>query len=227
MSSPIYRRYGKRCLDVVAAASGLLILFPVLVVTSVLVGFHFGQPLLFRQVRPGKGGRAFKVLKFRTMTNQCDHAGNLLPDDQRLTPFGQWLRTTSLDELPELWNVLVGDMSLVGPRPLLMSYLTRYTPEQARRHEVRPGLTGLAQVSGRNLISWEQRFELDIQYVDELSFIGDLRIIARTLVAVVSRQGIAAEGHVTMHEFLGTVDPYNNALGFDLPAESDLPRRAA
>ena len=170
----------------------------------VLVYIKIGKPVLFRQVRPGWHAAAFQLYKLRTMTDSCDASGRLLPDAQRLTPFGRFLRSTSLDELPELWNVLRGDMSLVGPRPLLMQYLDRYTPEQARRHEVRPGLTGWAQVNGRNAISWEEKFALDVWYVDHVSLRLDLVILLRTVAAVLRRTGISAAGEATMAEFQGT-----------------------
>ena len=163
-----------------------------------------GVPVLFRQQRPGLGGRPFWLLKFRTMTDACDACGNLLPDAARLTSFGLFLRATSLDELPELFNVLKGDMSLVGPRPLLMQYLERYTPEQARRHEVRPGITGWAQVNGRNAITWEEKFRLDVWYVDNWSLWLDIKIIAMTIWKILKREGISQPGEATMTEFMGT-----------------------
>jgi sugar transferase EpsL len=169
----------------------------------ILVRLQLGQPVLFRQLRPGMHGRPFTLYKFRTMTDACDASGCLLPDSQRITPFGRFLRSTSLDELPELWNVLRGDMSLFGPRPLLMQYLDRYTPEQARRHEVRPGLTGWAQVHGRNAISWDEKFALDVWYVDHVSFWLDLHIAFLTVWTVLRRAGINAAGEATMSEFLG------------------------
>jgi len=162
-----------------------------------------GQPVVFSQVRPGRNGELFTMYKFRTMTSATDAAGALLPDVDRLTWLGQILRSTSLDELPELWNILKGDMSFVGPRPLLVEYLKRYTPEQMRRHEVRPGLTGLAQVSGRNAISWEERFAIDVHYVDTASLVLDVKILARTALAVARRDGISQEGEATMEKFLG------------------------
>lgn len=194
----------KRALDLVASLLGLIVLSPVLVVVAVLVAVRLGRPVLFKQVRPGLHGQPFPMYKFRTMTDQRDAAGRLLPDEQRLTPFGRFLRSTSLDELPELFNVLIGHMSLVGPRPLLMEYLDRYTTEQARRHEVRPGITGWAQVNGRNALSWAERFKLDVWYVDNVSLWLDLRILFMTVRKVVKRDGIAAEGHVTMPVFNGT-----------------------
>jgi len=177
---------------------------PLLGLLSVIVWVGLGRPVLFRQKRPGLGGRVFDLWKFRTMTNARDAQGNLLPDAQRLTRFGRWLRSTSLDELPEVANVLKGDMSLVGPRPLLVQYLDRYTPEQARRHQVRPGITGWAQVKGRNALSWEEKFKLDVWYVDHQSLWVDLRILALTLNQVLRRTGINAAGDATMPEFMGS-----------------------
>jgi lipopolysaccharide/colanic/teichoic acid biosynthesis glycosyltransferase len=200
----MYRRHMKRVLDVAVSALALVLLMPLLAIAAVAVRLLLGGPVLFRQTRPGINGEPFQVLKFRTMTNARDTEGHLLPDAQRLTAFGRLLRATSVDELPELWNVLKGDMSLVGPRPLLTQYLTRYTPEQARRHEVRPGITGLAQVSGRNELSWESKFALDVQYVDQYSFGMDARIIAMTVWNVVARKGISQPGHATAQEFMGS-----------------------
>lgn len=171
---------------------------------SLLVGLTLGRPVLFRQPRPGRHGHIFRLLKFRTMTDARDEQGHPLPDARRLTPFGRWLRSSSLDELPELLNVLKGDMSLVGPRPLLVQYLGRYTPEQARRHEVPPGLTGWAQVNGRNALSWEEKFRLDVWYVDHRSLWLDLRILALTAWKVLRREGINAAADVTMPEFMGS-----------------------
>ncbi len=193
MRSPVL----KRAVDIVGASLGLLVAAVPMAVLALLIRRDIGRPVLFLQVRPGRHGKPFTLVKFRTMR---EGAGS---DAERLTPLGRFIRSLSLDELPELWNVLRGDMSLVGPRPLLTSYLPRYTPHQARRHEVRPGLTGLAQVQGRNTLSWEHRFELDVHYVDTWSIRLDLAIIARTLWLVVKRDGIAAEGHATMPEFLG------------------------
>lgn len=191
----------KRALDIGAALAGLVILSPLFIVIAVLVRFKLGGPVLFRQDRPGLGGEIFVIIKFKTMTNDTDPSGVLLPDQDRLTPFGQWLRSTSLDELPELWNVLRGSMSFVGPRPLLKEYLPRYSPKQARRHEVRPGITGWAQVNGRNALSWEQKFELDVWYVDNMSLLLDARILWLTIAAVFSGRGVAADGHATVEEF--------------------------
>ena len=194
----------KRILDIIFAATGLLILSPLLLVMAILVRSRLGSPVLFRQERPGFHGRPFILFKFRTMTEQRDSRGRLLDDTERMTPFGQFLRSSSIDELPELINVLKGDMSLVGPRPLLMEYLELYTPEQARRHEVRPGITGWAQVNGRNAISWDEKFALDIWYVDHRSIILDLRILLMTVAQVVRREGISEKGQVTMSRFKGS-----------------------
>lgn len=196
-----YRRYGKRMLDLFISSIGVVLSSPVLVFVGFSVWLAHGAPILFRQQRPGLDGRPFTLYKFRTMTDWRDEQGNLLPDSERLTPLGRFLRSTSLDELPELFNVLKGDMSLVGPRPLLMQYLGRYTPEQARRHEVRPGITGWAQVNGRNTLTWEQRFALDVWYVDHMSIALDLKIVVITIWKVLKREGISQDGHATMEEF--------------------------
>ena len=193
----------KRLLDVAASAAALALLSPVIAITAVLVALRLGRPVIFRQVRPGLHGRPFTVVKFRTMTDARGPGGALLSDAERLTPFGAWLRRTSLDELPQLWNVLRGDMSLVGPRPLLMEYLPLYSPEQARRHEVRPGLTGWAQVRGRNAISWDERFALDVWYVDHRSFLLDLRILLMTVAKVVRSEGVTGQGQATVEYFRG------------------------
>lgn len=193
----------KRLVDIVGAAAGLVLLSPVILLCAIAVARSMGRPVLFRQQRPGQGGRPFGMVKFRTMSDARDADGRLLPDGGRLTRVGRFLRSTSLDELPELWNVLVGDMSLVGPRPLLMVYLDRYTPEQARRHEVKPGVTGWAQVNGRNAISWDEKFALDIWYVDNRSFLLDLRILYATVMQVVRRKNINSVEAATMPEFLG------------------------
>ena len=193
----------KRLMDLVLELASAVFWVPVVVVLAVLVRIKLGAPVFFRQQRPGRGAKIFEMVKFRTMTNQRDANGNLLPDSVRLTAFGRFLRASSLDELPELWNVLKGEMSLVGPRPLLVQYLERYSPEQARRHEVPPGVTGWAQVNGRNAISWEQKFSLDVWYVDHRSLWLDVRIIALTLLKVVRRDGISAKGEATMPEFWG------------------------
>ncbi|MDR1573114.1 MAG: sugar transferase [Clostridiales Family XIII bacterium] len=199
----LYRRYIKRLLDVILSLVALLALSPLLLALWALVRHRLGKPAIFRQERPGKGARIFTLYKFRSMTERADGNGAPLPDAARLTPFGETLRRTSLDELPELLNVLKGDMSFIGPRPLLVRYLPRYSPEQARRHEVRPGLTGWAQVNGRNAISWEEKFKFDVQYVDGLSARLDLFICARTVKAILSREGISQEGEATMEEFKG------------------------
>jgi lipopolysaccharide/colanic/teichoic acid biosynthesis glycosyltransferase len=195
----------KRLFDMVAAALALLLLVPVLVLLVWQVRRKLGIPVLFRQSRPGRYGEPFEMIKFRTMRDAFDAEGRPLPDSERLTAFGRWLRATSLDELPELWNVLKGDMSLVGPRPLLLEYLPLYTPEQARRHEVRPGITGWAQVNGRNAISWEEKFALDVWYVDNRSFWLDMKILWMTAKKVLARDGISAAGEATMPKFFGSV----------------------
>ncbi|MBK9738934.1 MAG: sugar transferase [Actinobacteria bacterium] len=198
-----YGRVVKRVLDVLLAMVGLVVLSPLLLVLAILVRQRLGSPVLFRQERPGLNGETFMLPKFRSMTSERSTAGDLLPDAERLTSFGRFLRSTSLDELPELWSILRGDMSLVGPRPLLMSYLPLYSAEQARRHLVRPGLTGWAQVNGRNAITWPQKFELDVWYVDHLSFRLDASILVKTVVGVVRREGVSAEGEATMPPFEG------------------------
>ncbi|QJD72184.1 sugar transferase [Marinobacterium sp. LSUCC0821] len=194
----------KRLFDMIASAISLLVLLPVIAVVALLIRRKLGSPVLFRQVRPGKDGKPFEMFKFRTMRDAVDEKGNLLPDAERMTPFGHFLRSTSLDELPELWNVLKGEMSLVGPRPLLMEYLPLYSAEQYRRHDVRPGVTGWAQINGRNSISWEEKFKLDTWYVENRSLWLDLKIIYLTIKKVLLRDGISADGEVTMHKFTGT-----------------------
>ena len=196
----------KRLFDFSAAALGLLLLALPLLVLTLLVRRKLGRPAFFRQVRPGRHGRPFQMVKFRTMTDARGPDGALLPDADRLTPFGRFLRGSSLDELPELWNVLRGDMSLVGPRPLLMEYLPRYNARQARRHEARPGITGWAQVNGRNALSWEEKFEQDVWYVDHRSMVLDLKILCLTVSQMIRPKGVNAEGHVTMPKFHGTGD---------------------
>lgn len=193
----------KRLFDIMASTVGLLMLLPVMAVVALQIHRKLGSPVLFRQMRPGKDGKPFKMIKFRTMLDAVDEKGNLLPDTERMTPFGHFLRSTSLDELPELYNVLKGDMSLVGPRPLLMEYLPLYSADQYRRHDVRPGVTGWAQINGRNAISWEDKFKLDTWYVDNRSIWLDLKIIYLTIKKVLVRDGISAEGEVTMHKFTG------------------------
>ncbi|WP_309083906.1 sugar transferase [Chelativorans sp.] len=194
----------KRFVDIVGSALLLLLLLPLIAVIASLVRLRLGSPSIFRQTRPGKNARPFQLLKFRTMTDARRADGTLLPDSERLTEFGRFLRSTSLDELPELWNVLKGDMSLVGPRPLLMEYLPLYSNEQARRHEVRPGLTGWAQVNGRNALSWEEKFAYDVWYVDNQSLWLDMKILAMTITKVITRTGISADGEATMPAFTGT-----------------------
>lgn len=193
----------KRALDVACSAIALVVLAGPMAAIAIAIWVTMGRPILFRQTRPGLGGRPFVLYKFRSMLDATDPTGQLLPDGQRLSPLGRWLRATSLDELPEFWNVLKGDMSLVGPRPLLMEYLERYTPEQARRHEVRPGITGWAQIHGRNLLTWEEKFILDLWYIDHWSLALDLRILLLTVWRVLRREGISAVGHATMPEFTG------------------------
>ncbi len=208
----LYARWMKRSADVALASVGLVALGPVLAAVGIAVRSKLGSPVLFRQQRAGRNGQPFEILKFRTMSDARDASGNLLPDAERLTPFGQWLRSTSLDELPELINVLRGTMSLVGPRPLHLRYLERYDARQARRHEVRPGITGLAQVRGRNALGWPERLELDVQYVDSLSLRRDLRILFETIAVTLRRDGISEAGHATMTEFgLGPETPEQQA----------------
>lgn len=197
----------KRLIDFFVAFIGLIILSPLLILIALLVRVNMGAPVLFRQVRPGLHSRPFILYKFRTMRDLRDDEGRLLPDEMRLTRLGRILRSTSLDELPELFNVLKGEMSLVGPRPLLMEYLNRYTPEQARRHEVKPGITGWAQVNGRNAITWEEKFKLDVWYVDNWNLGLDLKILGMTFIKVLKREGISAGGHATMPEFRGSQGP--------------------
>lgn len=194
----------KRLFDIFASFFGLLFLSPIIAIVAWKIRKNLGSPVLFKQVRPGKDGKPFEMVKFRTMRDAVDAAGNPLPDSERLTPFGNWLRSTSLDELPELWNVLKGDMSLVGPRPLLMEYLPLYNTEQYRRHEVRPGITGWAQVNGRNAISWEDKFKLDVWYVDNRSIWLDIKILFLTVKKVFVREGISAAGEATMSKFTGS-----------------------
>lgn len=193
----------KRLFDLIASLLGLFVLSPLLLITAILVHLKLGSPVLFKQQRPGLHARPFYVYKFRTMTDQVDADGQLLPDEVRLTPFGKCLRKWSLDELPQLLNVARGDLSLVGPRPLLMQYLPCYSPEQARRHDVRPGITGWAQVNGRNAISWEQKFTFDVWYVENQSFWLDLKILFMTLQKVCKREGVNQDGHATMEVFKG------------------------
>ena len=203
MAGSFYVCYGKRLLDLALTVPALIPLAPVLVLVALLGRLKLGSPVFFRQQRPGLHGRPFNLLKFRTMTDARDAQGDVLPDAERLTPFGRFLRSVSLDELPELANVLKGEMSLVGPRPLMMQYLERYTPEQARRHEVRPGLTGWTQVNGRNSLRWEQKFALDVWYVDHQSLWLDMKILAMTAWKLFTREGINQPGHATMPEYKG------------------------
>lgn len=202
-----YEKYIKRPQDFLCALLACIVLSPVMLVLAILVKIKIGSPVLFTQVRPGLHGEIFKLYKFRTMTNERDEDGELLPDEQRLTPFGKLLRSTSLDELPELGAILSGRMAVCGPRPLLVKYLPLYNEHQARRHEVRPGFTGLAQVNGRNSISWEEKFDLDVEYVDHITFLEDWKIIFRTIWTVLKREGINSETSETMEEFIGTDTP--------------------
>lgn len=198
-----YEKYFKRPQDFICALLALIVLSPVLLIVAILVRVKLGAPVIFKQERPGKDGKIFNLYKFRSMTSETDENGDLLPDEMRLTPFGKKLRSSSLDELPELFNVLKGDMAVVGPRPLLVKYLDRYNAHQARRHEVRPGFTGLAQIHGRNSISWEEKFDWDVKYVDHITFSGDWKIIFQTVKTVLKREGISSAGESTMTEFMG------------------------
>lgn len=199
-----YERFVKRPQDFLCALAAIIVLSPIMLVTAVLVRVKLGSPVIFKQERPGLDGKIFTLYKFRSMTDKKDENGNLLPDEVRLTGFGKKLRSTSLDELPELFNILNGDMSVVGPRPLLVRYLPRYNARQARRHEVRPGFTGLAQVNGRNAISWEEKFEWDVNYVDHITFLNDWKIIFKTVFTVLKREGISSGTSETMEEFMGS-----------------------
>ena len=203
MTKRLYRDYIKRFLDIVLSAGAIVVLSPVMAVTAVLVRIKLGSPVIFKQKRPGKNERIFEMYKFRSMTDARDENGELLPDDVRLTSFGKKLRASSLDELPELFNILKGDMSVVGPRPLLVQYLPLYNAQQKRRHEVRPGVTGYAQVHGRNAITWEEKFEKDVYYVDHMTFLRDWMIIFQTIKAVVKKEGISSETSVTTELFEG------------------------
>ena len=200
----IYEQYLKRPLDFFLSFMAFVFLFPVMAVLYFLVKKKLGSPVFFKQERPGRYEKVFSMVKFRTMTDDRDEEGNLLPDEERLPKFGQLLRSTSLDELPELWNILKGDMAIVGPRPLLTKYLPRYNAHQRRRHEVRPGFTGLAQVHGRNALTWEEKFDWDVKYVDDVSFAGDAKIVLDTVKVVLKKEGISSEGSATMEEFMGT-----------------------
>lgn len=202
----LYERFFKRALDIFCSLMALLVFWWLYVIVAILVRVKLGSPVLFTQDRPGKDEKIFKLYKFRTMTDARDENGRLLPDDVRLTKFGKLLRSTSLDELPEVFNILKGDMSIIGPRPLLVKYLPLYNEEQKRRHEVRPGLSGYAQVNGRNSVSWEEKFRMDVEYVDHVTFVGDVKIILGTVLkAFVKREGINSETAATMEEFKGTV----------------------
>ena len=200
----VYEKYIKRLLDIILSLAALMVLLPILLLTAVLVRIKLGSPVIFRQERPGRYGKIFRLYKFRSMTDDRDETGNLLPDDLRLTRFGRLLRSTSLDELPELLNIVRGDMSIVGPRPLLVKYLPLYNDEQKHRHDVRPGLTGWAQVHGRNLLSWEDKFRCDVWYTRNISFATDVRIVLLTVKCIFAREGISSETAATMEEFLGT-----------------------
>lgn len=199
-----YEKFIKRPQDFLCALAAIIVLSPVMIITAILVRTKLGSPIIFKQERPGLNGKIFTLYKFRTMTDKKDENGNLLPDEIRLTNFGKKLRSTSLDELPELFNILNGDMAVVGPRPLLVRYLPRYNAHQARRHEVRPGFTGYAQVNGRNSITWEDKFDKDVYYVDHVTFLGDWKIIFKTVSTVLKREGISSDTSATMEEFMGT-----------------------
>lgn len=201
----MYRKYFKRVFDFVMSLSAILLLLPIIGVVAILVRIKFGSPVIFKQKRPGLDQKVFTIYKFRTMTDERDESGRLMPDNIRLTGFGKFLRSTSLDELPELWNILVGDMSIVGPRPLLVQYLPLYNEIQKRRHEVRPGLTGWAQVNGRNAITWEEKFDFDVEYVSKLSIMLDIKIILKTLIIVFKRENISQQGEATIEPFRGSV----------------------
>jgi len=200
----LYKTYIKGFLDFILSFFALIVLCPLLLIISILIKIKLGSPVLFRQERPGLNGKIFEILKFRTMTNKRDKNGKLLPDNERLTSFGKFLRSTSIDELPELINILKGDMSIVGPRPLLVKYLPLYNEEQRHRHDVRPGLTGLAQINGRNAISWEDKFKYDVEYVNNVSFIADFKIILQTVFKVFQRADINTNDNITMVEFRGS-----------------------
>ncbi len=207
-----YSQFIKSLLDKTIAATTLVVLAPVMFIIAIAIYVRMGSPVIFTQPRPGKKAQIFNFYKFRTMTNERDAQGNLLPDEKRLISFGLFLRKTSLDELPQLWNVLKGDMSFIGPRPLLIRYLERYTPFQARRHEVKPGITGLAQISGRNAITWEEKFKLDVWYVDNWSLWLDLKILFLTVLKVLQQEGINQEGYITSEEFKGQSEQHYNLV---------------
>lgn len=206
----MYAKCIKRILDFFLSLMALVLLMPLMLVIGLLVRIKLGKPIIFKQKRPGKNEKIFTLYKFRTMTDKKDENGELLPDEQRLTKFGKWLRSTSLDELPELINILKGDMAIVGPRPLLIEYLPLYNEKQKHRHDVRPGLTGLAQINGRNTIEWEEKFEEDIKYIKNITFIQDTKIIFKTFTKVLKRDGINQEGNATMKKFEGTIKEKNN-----------------
>lgn len=201
----MYRKFVKRLLDFIIAGIAIILLSPVFLVLTVMVKVKLGRPVFFKQLRPGKDEKIFCMYKFRTMTDSRDSGGNLLPDEQRLPSFGKSLRSTSLDELPELYNILKGDMSIVGPRPLLVQYLPLYNEQQRKRHKVRPGFTGLAQINGRNHISWQEKFEWDVKYVEHVTFLEDLKIILQTIRVVLKKEGISSDTAVTMEEFKGNI----------------------
>lgn len=201
----VYENYIKRVMDLICSLAALIVLSPILLILTIVGTIKMKGNPFFTQERPGKNEKIFKLIKFRTMTCEKDKNGELLPDELRLTKYGKFLRSTSLDELPELFNILKGDMSIVGPRPLLVRYLPRYNKHQARRHEVRPGFTGYAQVNGRNSITWEEKFNLDVEYVDNITFLGDLKIILQTVIVVLKRDGISSETSATMEEFMGNM----------------------
>jgi len=207
-----YEKFIKRPIDFLLALIGLIVLSPIILITAILVRVKLGSPVLFRQPRPGRNEKVFNLYKFRTMTDERDADGNLLPDEVRLTGFGKKLRSTSIDELPELINIIRGDMAIVGPRPLLVRYLPRYNEHQKRRHEVRPGFTGLAQVNGRNSISWEEKFDWDVKYVDNITFLEDLKILFATVGVVLGHKGISSGTSATMEEFMGS-EPQDNKRG--------------
>jgi lipopolysaccharide/colanic/teichoic acid biosynthesis glycosyltransferase len=207
----MYRKYFKRLFDIICSVIALITLSLVILIIAVLVRIKLGSPVIFKQQRPGKNEKIFTMYKFRTMTDERDENGELLPDDIRLTKFGKFLRSTSLDELPELWNILKGDMSVVGPRPLLVEYLLHYNDVQKQRHEVCPGLTGLAQVKGRNAVTWEEKFKFDVQYIDNMSFFQDIKIIFTTIGVIFKREGISSASSVTMEKFIAEKEPeYEN-----------------
>lgn len=206
----MYKKCFKRLVDILCSLAAIIVFSWLYIIVAVLVRIKLGSPVIFKQARPGKDGKIFNLYKFRTMTDERDENGELLPDDVRLTKFGRMLRKTSLDELPEAFNILMGDMSVVGPRPLLVKYLPLYNDHQKRRHEVRPGLSGLAQVNGRNALTWEEKFDWDVKYVDNITFLGDVKIIFKTVIsAFVKSEGISQEGQATMSEFTGTKEQIN------------------